>query len=276
MRAWRVHELGDPSKVLSLDEIDQPTPGEGQVLVKVQGGGAELPRRPDGDGDVPGEAAAALHPGRGAVRRDRGDRPAGHRLAVQRARRLRRVRADGRGLRLPGARGAVRREGRLAVPDLPDRVRRAAPPGEHQGRRLAARPRRRRGSGDGGDPARQGRRREGHRHRRRTRARPRSARSSAPTTSSTTRPRTSSRSSRRSPAGTAPTSSTTRSAATSSTRAPSASRSRAGSSSSGSPAAASPRRRPTTCWSRTTASSACTGGCTGSTTRRSSAWCTSS
>ena len=27
MRAWRVHELGDPSKVLSLDEVEQPTPG---------------------------------------------------------------------------------------------------------------------------------------------------------------------------------------------------------------------------------------------------------
>jgi len=36
MRAWRVHELGDPSKVLSLDEVETPTPGEGQVLVKVR------------------------------------------------------------------------------------------------------------------------------------------------------------------------------------------------------------------------------------------------
>jgi NADPH2:quinone reductase len=37
MRAWRVHELGDPSQVMSLDEIEPPTPGEGQVLVKVRG-----------------------------------------------------------------------------------------------------------------------------------------------------------------------------------------------------------------------------------------------
>jgi NADPH2:quinone reductase len=36
MRAWRVHELGDPSQVMSLDEVEQPTPGEGQVLVKVR------------------------------------------------------------------------------------------------------------------------------------------------------------------------------------------------------------------------------------------------
>src|SRR3954447_84096 len=36
MRAWRVHTLGDPSQVLSLDEVDRPTPGPGQVLVKVR------------------------------------------------------------------------------------------------------------------------------------------------------------------------------------------------------------------------------------------------
>jgi NADPH2:quinone reductase len=43
MRAWRVHELGDPSKVLSLDEIDQPTPGKGQVLVKVRAAALNFP-----------------------------------------------------------------------------------------------------------------------------------------------------------------------------------------------------------------------------------------
>jgi NADPH2:quinone reductase len=36
MRAWRVHELGDPSQVMSLDEVEPPTPSEGQVLVKVR------------------------------------------------------------------------------------------------------------------------------------------------------------------------------------------------------------------------------------------------
>jgi NADPH2:quinone reductase len=43
MRAWRVHELGDPSNVMSLDEIDQPTPGEGQVLVKVRAAALNFP-----------------------------------------------------------------------------------------------------------------------------------------------------------------------------------------------------------------------------------------
>src|SRR4051812_7911790 len=36
MRAWRVHELGNPDDVLKLEDVEQPTPGEGQVLVKVR------------------------------------------------------------------------------------------------------------------------------------------------------------------------------------------------------------------------------------------------
>src|SRR3954466_711502 len=36
MRAWRVHELGEPADVLTLDDIERPTPGPGQVLVKVR------------------------------------------------------------------------------------------------------------------------------------------------------------------------------------------------------------------------------------------------
>ncbi|SNR50743.1 NADPH:quinone oxidoreductase family protein [Blastococcus mobilis] len=43
MRAWRVHELGDPSKVMSLDEVEQPTPDEGQVLVRVRAAALNFP-----------------------------------------------------------------------------------------------------------------------------------------------------------------------------------------------------------------------------------------
>jgi NADPH2:quinone reductase len=43
MRAWRVHELGDPSQVMSLDEVDRPTPGEGQLLVEVRGAALNFP-----------------------------------------------------------------------------------------------------------------------------------------------------------------------------------------------------------------------------------------
>ncbi|WP_347056863.1 NADPH:quinone oxidoreductase family protein [Blastococcus sp. HT6-30] len=43
MRAWRVHELGDPSQVMSFDEVDRPTPGEGQLLVKVRAAALNFP-----------------------------------------------------------------------------------------------------------------------------------------------------------------------------------------------------------------------------------------
>ncbi|GAC1543974.1 MAG: NADPH:quinone oxidoreductase family protein [Acidimicrobiales bacterium] len=35
MRAWRVHELGDPVDVCRLDDIDPPSPGPGEVVVGV-------------------------------------------------------------------------------------------------------------------------------------------------------------------------------------------------------------------------------------------------
>lgn len=35
-RAWRVHELGDPKDVLKLDEIEDPSPEEGEVVVEVE------------------------------------------------------------------------------------------------------------------------------------------------------------------------------------------------------------------------------------------------
>src|SRR4051794_6522451 len=36
MRAWRVHELGTPHDVLTLEGVEPPTPRPGQVLVKVR------------------------------------------------------------------------------------------------------------------------------------------------------------------------------------------------------------------------------------------------
>ena len=42
MRAWRVHELGDPS-AMTLDEVPTPTPGEGQLLVRVRAAALNFP-----------------------------------------------------------------------------------------------------------------------------------------------------------------------------------------------------------------------------------------
>jgi NADPH2:quinone reductase len=36
MRAWQVHELGDPQEVLKLEEVEEPEPGPGEVVVKVE------------------------------------------------------------------------------------------------------------------------------------------------------------------------------------------------------------------------------------------------
>src|SRR5919202_2803920 len=43
MRAWRVHSLGDPADVLSLDEVEQPVPADGQLLVRVRAAGLNFP-----------------------------------------------------------------------------------------------------------------------------------------------------------------------------------------------------------------------------------------
>ncbi len=43
MKAWRVHELGEPADVLRFEDIDIPTPGEGQVLVKVRAAALNFP-----------------------------------------------------------------------------------------------------------------------------------------------------------------------------------------------------------------------------------------
>ena len=43
MRAWRVHELGEPEAVLRLDEVDAPTAGPGEVLVDVAAASLNFP-----------------------------------------------------------------------------------------------------------------------------------------------------------------------------------------------------------------------------------------
>ncbi|HYB16512.1 MAG TPA: NADPH:quinone oxidoreductase family protein [Streptosporangiaceae bacterium] len=43
MRAWQVHELGEPRDVLTLAEVPDPEPGPGQVLVRVRGAAANFP-----------------------------------------------------------------------------------------------------------------------------------------------------------------------------------------------------------------------------------------
>jgi len=44
MRTWRMHEEGDPwTDLLQLDEIDAPTPGEGQIGIEVEACGVAFP-----------------------------------------------------------------------------------------------------------------------------------------------------------------------------------------------------------------------------------------
>lgn len=80
MRAWRVHELGEPADVLVLDQVPVPVPGEGQVLVRTRAAAlnfpdilmargayqvrAELPYIPGVEltGDVVGTGARVLGP----------------------------------------------------------------------------------------------------------------------------------------------------------------------------------------------------------------------
>ena len=43
MKAWRVHELGEPRDVLTLDDVPDPRPGPGQLVVRVLGAAANFP-----------------------------------------------------------------------------------------------------------------------------------------------------------------------------------------------------------------------------------------
>ncbi|GAA2297427.1 NADPH:quinone oxidoreductase family protein [Streptomyces kunmingensis] len=43
MQAWQVHENGEPSEVMRLEEVERPVPGEGQVLLKVRAADINFP-----------------------------------------------------------------------------------------------------------------------------------------------------------------------------------------------------------------------------------------
>ncbi|MFF4253674.1 NADPH:quinone oxidoreductase family protein [Streptomyces sp. NPDC001663] len=43
MQAWQVHEIGEPSEVMRLEEVERPTPGDGQVLLKVRAANINFP-----------------------------------------------------------------------------------------------------------------------------------------------------------------------------------------------------------------------------------------
>ncbi|MFD4561717.1 NADPH:quinone oxidoreductase family protein [Streptomyces sp. NPDC058469] len=43
MQAWQVHENGEPSEAMRLAEVERPTPGEGQVLLKVRAANINFP-----------------------------------------------------------------------------------------------------------------------------------------------------------------------------------------------------------------------------------------
>jgi NADPH:quinone reductase-like Zn-dependent oxidoreductase len=43
MQAWQVHRNGEPSEVMRLEEVDRPTPGEGQLLLRVRAANINFP-----------------------------------------------------------------------------------------------------------------------------------------------------------------------------------------------------------------------------------------
>ncbi|MFE5916942.1 NADPH:quinone oxidoreductase family protein [Streptomyces sp. NPDC056468] len=43
MQAWQVHENGEPSEVMRLEDVETPTPGDGQLLLKVRAANINFP-----------------------------------------------------------------------------------------------------------------------------------------------------------------------------------------------------------------------------------------
>ncbi|MCL8009657.1 NADPH:quinone oxidoreductase family protein [Streptomyces sp. AS02] len=43
MQAWQVHENGEPSEVMRLADVETPTPGDGQILLKVRAANINFP-----------------------------------------------------------------------------------------------------------------------------------------------------------------------------------------------------------------------------------------
>ncbi|MEV0173903.1 NADPH:quinone oxidoreductase family protein [Streptomyces sp. NPDC050803] len=43
MQAWQVHENGEPGEVMRLGDVERPTPGDGQVLLKVRAANINFP-----------------------------------------------------------------------------------------------------------------------------------------------------------------------------------------------------------------------------------------
>ena len=72
VKAWRVHEYGAPREALSLDDVDEPSPGADELKIRVTSSDPELQRprrhpRPVQDRAAPG----SVHPGHGGARHRR-------------------------------------------------------------------------------------------------------------------------------------------------------------------------------------------------------------
>ena len=230
MQAWRVHRNGEPSEVMRLEEVDRPTPGDGQVLLKVRAANINFPDALLCRGQYQVRPPLPFTPGVEIC----GETEDGRRVianpapAVRRTRRVRRRGRRGRCCPRPEALD----DAEAAALHIGYQTgwfglhRRAAPPGGRDPARARRGGRRR----QRGRPARQGRRRHASSASSAGRTRPHVARELGCDVVIDRRARGHRRrASRRPPAAAAPTSSTTRSAATPTPSPPSASPSRAGS-----------------------------------------------